>query len=209
MKPATLRDAPKLAELHAASFHRGWDEQEFADLISERQMEYGALMAYEVGKTRLESLGEVEEAADLLRYYAQTFEENGGFDHPMGNLGDSAVHTRSILRAHGVFAVIADAAIDAPIRRHRDVTPRGPEPPFHSVRPELIVKRQFDLRRNLRDIERDDLPALQLLGDRIGHAQKVRCLQCHRPLHRAAQYGRPNIFSRIGEHALRGKNAGE
>ncbi|MFZ5736424.1 MAG: ribosomal protein S18-alanine N-acetyltransferase [Pseudomonadota bacterium] len=36
VEPATLRDAPKLAELHAASFHRGWDEQEFADLLSER-----------------------------------------------------------------------------------------------------------------------------------------------------------------------------
>ncbi|RED31325.1 ribosomal-protein-alanine N-acetyltransferase [Rhodopseudomonas thermotolerans] len=36
VEPATLRDAPKLAELHAASFHRGWDEQELADLLSER-----------------------------------------------------------------------------------------------------------------------------------------------------------------------------
>lgn len=36
VEPATLRDSPKLATLHAASFHRGWDEQEFAALISER-----------------------------------------------------------------------------------------------------------------------------------------------------------------------------
>jgi 1-pyrroline-5-carboxylate dehydrogenase len=78
-----------------------------AELISERQMEYGALMAYEVGKTRLEALGEVEETADLLRYYADTMEQNEGFDHPMGNLGDPTVHTRSILRPHGVFAVIS------------------------------------------------------------------------------------------------------
>jgi len=78
-----------------------------AELISERQMEYGALMAYEVGKTRLEALGEVEETADLLRYYADTMEQNEGFDHPMGNLGDATVHTRSILRPHGVFAVIS------------------------------------------------------------------------------------------------------
>jgi 1-pyrroline-5-carboxylate dehydrogenase len=78
-----------------------------ADLISERQMRYAGLMAIEVGKTRLEALGEVEEAADLLRYYAQTMEDNGGYDHPMDNLGDGAVHTRSILRPHGVFAVIS------------------------------------------------------------------------------------------------------
>lgn len=78
-----------------------------ADLVSARQMEYAALMAHEVGKNRLEALGEIEEAADMFRYYSQTFEDNAGFDHPMGNLGDSAVHTRSILRPHGVFAVIS------------------------------------------------------------------------------------------------------
>ncbi|HEU4920197.1 MAG TPA: aldehyde dehydrogenase family protein [Candidatus Limnocylindrales bacterium] len=78
-----------------------------ADLISERQMRYAGLMAIEVGKNRLEALGEVEEAADLLRYYSQTMEDNDGYDHPMDNLGDSAVHTRSILRPHGVFAVIS------------------------------------------------------------------------------------------------------
>ncbi len=78
-----------------------------AELISERQMEYAALMAIEVGKNRLEALGEVEEAADLLRYYADVFERNDGYDHPMDNLGDPAVHTRSILRPYGVFAVIS------------------------------------------------------------------------------------------------------
>jgi 1-pyrroline-5-carboxylate dehydrogenase len=78
-----------------------------AELISERQMRYAGLMAIEVGKNRLEALGEVEEAADLLRYYSQTMEDNGGYDHPMDNLGDGAVHTRSILRPHGVFAVIS------------------------------------------------------------------------------------------------------
>ena len=64
-------------------------------------------MAIEVGKTRLEALGEVEEAADLIRYYAKTAEDNAFYDHPMDNLGDAAVHTRSILRPHGVFAVIS------------------------------------------------------------------------------------------------------
>jgi 1-pyrroline-5-carboxylate dehydrogenase len=70
-------------------------------------MVYGALMAIEVGKNRLEALGEVEEAADLLRYYSQTAVDNHYYDHPMDSLGDAAVHTRSILRPHGVFAVIS------------------------------------------------------------------------------------------------------
>jgi len=78
-----------------------------ADLLSERQMEYGALMAIEVGKSRLEALGEVEEAADLVRYYASTMEANEGYDHPMDNGGVEGVHTRSVLRPHGVFAVIS------------------------------------------------------------------------------------------------------
>ena len=48
-----------------------------ADLISERQFEYAALMAYEVGKNRLEALGDVEETADLLRYYSTDGEPRG------------------------------------------------------------------------------------------------------------------------------------
>ncbi len=78
-----------------------------ADLISERQMELGALMAMEVGKNRLEALGDVEETADLIRYYCDQFEAHDGFDHRMGNLGDDAVHTRSVLKPHGVWAVIS------------------------------------------------------------------------------------------------------
>lgn len=36
IEPATLRDTPKLAELHGASFHRGWGEGEFETMLSER-----------------------------------------------------------------------------------------------------------------------------------------------------------------------------
>jgi len=36
IEPATLRDAPKLAELHGASFHRGWGEGEFETMLTER-----------------------------------------------------------------------------------------------------------------------------------------------------------------------------
>jgi len=36
IEPATLRDAPRLAQLHGASFHRGWGEGEFEAMLSER-----------------------------------------------------------------------------------------------------------------------------------------------------------------------------
>jgi 1-pyrroline-5-carboxylate dehydrogenase len=77
-----------------------------ADLISERQFEYAALMAFEVGKNRLEALGDVEETADLLRYYSDEMERNHGFVKPMGSLSADE-HTRSVLKPHGVWAVIS------------------------------------------------------------------------------------------------------
>jgi len=36
IEPASLRDAPKLAQLHGASFHRGWGEGEFEAMLTER-----------------------------------------------------------------------------------------------------------------------------------------------------------------------------
>ncbi|CAN5717354.1 aldehyde dehydrogenase family protein [soil metagenome] len=78
-----------------------------ADLISERQMEFAALLSMEVGKNRLEALGDVEETADLIRWSCDMMERNDGFDHPMGNLGDPSVHTRSVLKPYGVWAVIS------------------------------------------------------------------------------------------------------
>ncbi|MGI8930500.1 MAG: aldehyde dehydrogenase family protein [Candidatus Limnocylindria bacterium] len=77
-----------------------------AELISDRQFDYAALMSLEVGKNRLEALGDVEETADLLRYYSDEFEKADGFVKPMGSLSD-AEHTRSVLRPYGVFAVIS------------------------------------------------------------------------------------------------------
>ena len=36
IEPATLRDAACLAQLHGASFHRGWGEGEFEGMLAER-----------------------------------------------------------------------------------------------------------------------------------------------------------------------------
>ena len=77
-----------------------------ADLISERQFDYAALMSLEVGKNRLEALGDVEETADLLRYYGDEFEKADGFVKPLGSLSPFE-RTRSVLRPYGVFGVIS------------------------------------------------------------------------------------------------------
>ena len=76
---ADVRDAIAAARAAAPGWARTpWLERiavmrRMADLISERQMELGAIMAIEVGKSRLEALGDVEETADLIRYYCDQF----------------------------------------------------------------------------------------------------------------------------------------
>src|SRR5258705_2358078 len=108
-----VKDAIAAArKVQPAWFALGWEKRleilkRAAELFSQGQMVYGGLMAIEVGKTRIEALGEVEEAADLIRYYAKTAEDNRFYEHPMDSLGDAAVHTKSILRPLGVCAVIS------------------------------------------------------------------------------------------------------
>lgn len=77
-----------------------------ADLISERRSELSALMAIEVGKNRLEALGDVEESADLIRYYCHQMEEHSGFVTPMERLSPTEA-TSDVMRPYGVWAVIS------------------------------------------------------------------------------------------------------
>ena len=77
-----------------------------ADRIIEHRYELSAWMAFEVGKNRAESLAEVNEAAELIRYYCDQMEANKGFLKPLESPGLKQ-ETFSILRPYGVWAVIA------------------------------------------------------------------------------------------------------
>jgi 1-pyrroline-5-carboxylate dehydrogenase len=77
-----------------------------ADLISERLFEIGAVMSLEVGKNRLEALGDVEETADLIRYYCDQMEEHEGFVVRLKS-ESKRHHNRSVLKPYGVWAVIS------------------------------------------------------------------------------------------------------
>ncbi len=77
-----------------------------ADLISERSMLDGAALAMENGKNRLEAIGEVEEAADLVRYYTHAMREHNGFELAMERFSEREV-TSDVMRPYGVWAVIA------------------------------------------------------------------------------------------------------
>ena len=78
-------------------------------LIEKRIFELGAAMALEVGKNRMESLGDVQETADLMYWSAQMVEENNGFAKPMGKdplVGYDASNV-SVLRPYGVWLVVS------------------------------------------------------------------------------------------------------
>jgi len=77
-----------------------------ADRISARAPELAGLMSLEVGKNRLEAMGDAEEGADLIRYYCDQVEAAGGWTQTLGSLlpGEDTV---SVLRPFGVWGVIA------------------------------------------------------------------------------------------------------
>ena len=80
-----------------------------AALIEERVYEIGAAVALEVGKNRMESLGEVQETADLIAWYCDQMEANDGFvrDLPNDPLAGFTSRNRSVLKPYGAWAVIA------------------------------------------------------------------------------------------------------
>lgn len=91
-----------------------WQERvkilrDIAEEISSNSLDLSSLMILEVGKSRLEALGEVEETADLLRYYANSMEKNQGFINELGKLNpdDPNEQNFSVLRPYGVWVVIS------------------------------------------------------------------------------------------------------
>jgi 1-pyrroline-5-carboxylate dehydrogenase len=77
-----------------------------AEKIREMRFEIAAVMSLEVGKNRMESLGDAEESADLIDYYADQVEHSDGFSRPLGKLSPNE-QTQDVLRPFGVFAVIS------------------------------------------------------------------------------------------------------
>lgn len=80
-----------------------------ADEIDRRVYEIAAVISLEVGKNRLEALGDIAEASALIRYACSQMEDNDGFVVAMGRdplIGYQAVNT-STLRPYGVWVVIS------------------------------------------------------------------------------------------------------
>lgn len=89
----------------------GWEARrdlmmKAADLMQEQVFDLAALISYEVGKNRLEALGDAQETIDFLRYYSKQITEHNGFVTDLSSLSDDEKNV-SVLRPFGVWAVIS------------------------------------------------------------------------------------------------------
>lgn len=91
-----------------------------ADIFAERKFAVAAILSIENGKSRYESVGEVDEAIDFLRYYSYLMEKNRGFLTKNSSAASdikiaggfqgapgSAEKVSIKMRPYGVFGVIA------------------------------------------------------------------------------------------------------
>jgi 1-pyrroline-5-carboxylate dehydrogenase len=107
-----VRDAVAAARAAFPAWSRtAWQERarlldRAADIVRRRRYELAVWLIQEMGKNRVEALGEIEETADLIAYYAQQMRDNSGFIREMDKL-DPADSNVSVLRPYGVWAVIA------------------------------------------------------------------------------------------------------
>ncbi len=93
MQKGNARHAHQAIESARRAFprwsHTPWQERiklvrKVAALLEKRLYNLGAAMALEVGKNRMECLGDVQETADHMYYAAKLMEQNRGFVKSMG-----------------------------------------------------------------------------------------------------------------------------
>jgi acyl-CoA reductase-like NAD-dependent aldehyde dehydrogenase len=80
-----------------------------AQVIEERVYDIAAVLSLEVGKNRMEALGETQEAADFFTLYSEDFERHAGFERALPNdpLATHVSRNRSVLKPYGAWVVIA------------------------------------------------------------------------------------------------------
>jgi len=80
-----------------------------AQLIEERVYDISAVLSLEVGKNRMEALGETQESADFFTLYTEEFERRHAYDNKLPNdpLSTHVSHNRSVLKPYGAWVVIA------------------------------------------------------------------------------------------------------
>ncbi|GFN39022.1 MAG: aldehyde dehydrogenase family protein [Marine Group I thaumarchaeote] len=77
-----------------------------AETLSKIKFKLAAILCFENGKNRLESIGEIDETIDFLRFYADQLEINEGFIKKTKSVTQNE-KTQSVLKPYGVWGVIA------------------------------------------------------------------------------------------------------
>lgn len=77
-----------------------------SDLLRKAKYEFAAWMTLENGKTRVESMNDVDEAIDMLAYYPLVYEQQKGFTVPMYKPFPNE-DCLSTMKPYGAWAVIA------------------------------------------------------------------------------------------------------
>ena len=124
------RESAALAIDAAHNAFKSWSEMDYksrisifrnaADLLSKRKFEFAAILSYENGKSRYESVGEVDEAIDFMRYYSNEVEANKGYSRKTSKdpspktvtsgfqgAPSDAEKVTIAMKPYGVFGVIA------------------------------------------------------------------------------------------------------
>lgn len=91
-----------------------------ADLLSKRKFDIAAILSCENGKSRYESIGEVDEAIDFMKYYSDEIESNKGYSRKTSTEQSSksvasgfqgapskAEKVTIAMKPYGVFGIIA------------------------------------------------------------------------------------------------------
>jgi len=113
-----VKDAEDAIAAARAAFPKwsrmNWDERVYllrkaADIIDQRLFEIGAVVTLEVGKNRMEALGDVAETAELIRYACTQMEASQGYQAKMGidPLQGYISTNKSVLKPYGVWVVIS------------------------------------------------------------------------------------------------------
>jgi 1-pyrroline-5-carboxylate dehydrogenase len=88
----------------------GWEKRrdlmlQAADIMESQIYDTAALMSFEIGKNRLEALGDVAETVEFLRYYSRQITDHNGFVTPLKEQGQE--DNVSVLRPWGVWVVVS------------------------------------------------------------------------------------------------------
>jgi len=89
--------------------------------IRSKKFELAALLTFENGKNRYESIADIDEAIDFINYYCIEMMHNNGFIITMNNARDKSEKNISIMKPYGVWGIISPFNLLPPFTSNDDI----------------------------------------------------------------------------------------